>query len=92
MVVLDLLNYPNHAGGLNHIATVLSELIEKLDPAKLINLAKNTNSEYQLQRIGYILEHIEVMDEKHAEIITNALVLHVKESKPNYLVVPEIFR
>ena len=41
LVALDLLNYPNHAGGLNHIATVFSELIETLDPVKLINLAKN---------------------------------------------------
>lgn len=85
LVALDLLNYPNHAGGLNHIATVLSELIENLDPAKLIRLAKDTHAEYQLQRIGYILDHIDVMDEKNAEIITSVLALHVKESKPNYL-------
>src|SRR3972149_11648358 len=41
LVAIDLLNYPNHAGGLNHIATVLSELIEKLDAIKLIKLAKD---------------------------------------------------
>ena len=85
LVALDLLNYPNHAGGVNHIATVFSELIENLDPVKLINLAKSTNSEYQLQRIGYILDQIDVMDEKQAEIVTAALALHVKENKLNYL-------
>ncbi|MBY0545596.1 MAG: type IV toxin-antitoxin system AbiEi family antitoxin [Gammaproteobacteria bacterium] len=85
LVALDLLEYPNHAGGLNHIATVFSELIENLDPAKLIDLAKDTHSEYQLQRIGYILDHIDVMDEKNAEIIIKALALHVKENKPTYL-------
>ncbi len=85
LVALDLLEYPNHAGGLNHIATVFSELIEKLDPVKLINLAKDTHHEYQLQRIGYILDHIDVMDEKNAEIITTALALYVKENKPSYL-------
>ena len=85
LVALDLLNYPNHAGGLNHIATVFSELIEKLDPVKLINLAKNTHAEYQLQRIGYILDHIDMMDENHAEAIINALSVHVKKIKPSYL-------
>lgn len=85
LVALDLLNYPNHAGGLNHIATVFSELIEKLDPVKLINLAKDTHNAYQLQRIGYILDHIETMDESNAEMIINTLTAHVKESKPNYL-------
>lgn len=85
LVALDLLKYPNHAGGLNHIATVFSELIENLDPVKLINLAKNTHAEHQLQRIGYILDHIEVMDENRAEAIINALSVHVKENNPTYL-------
>lgn len=85
LVALDLLNYPNHAGGLNHIATVFSELIENLDPVKLIKLAKETHNEYQLQRIGYILDHIDVMDEKNAEITISALALHVKGNKPSYL-------
>ncbi len=85
LVALDLLKYPDHAGGLNHIATVFSELIETLDPVKLIDLAKDTRAECQLQRIGYILDHIDVMDEENAEIIINALALHVQENKPNYL-------
>jgi predicted transcriptional regulator of viral defense system len=85
LVALDLLEYPNHAGGLNHIATVFSELVEVLDPIKLINLAKDTRTEYQLQRIGYILDHIDVMDEPGAEIIINALAHHVQEHKPSYL-------
>jgi len=85
LVALDLLEYPNHAGGLNHIATVFSELIENLDPVKLINLAKEAHVEYQLQRIGYILDHIDVTDEPDADIMINALALHVKENKPSYL-------
>lgn len=85
LVALDLLEYPNHAGGLNHIATVFSELVEVLDPIKLINLAKHTRTEYQLQRIGYILDHIDVMDEPEAETIIHALAHHVQENKPSYL-------
>jgi hypothetical protein len=52
---------------------------------KFINLAKDSHAEYQLQRIGYILDHIDVMDENNAEIIINALAQHVQENKPNYL-------
>lgn len=85
LVALDLLKYPDHAGGLNHIATVFSELIEELDPVKLISLAKDTNAEYQLQRIGYILDNVDVMDEQNAETIINTLAQHVKQKKPNYL-------
>ena len=85
LVALDLFKYPDHAGGLNHIATVFSELIETLDPIKLIELATDTDSECQLQRIGYILDQIDLMDEDDAEIIINALAQHVQKNKPNYL-------
>lgn len=68
LVALDLLCYPGRSGGLNHIATVLSELIENLDVTKLITLAQSTKVERQLQRIGYILEKIDVMDDDKKEI------------------------
>lgn len=91
LVALDLLNYPHHAGGLNHIATVFSELIEKLDAQKLIQLAKDTDAEYQLQRIGYILDHIEAMDENHTHDVIHLLASHVAGLKQKYLpLVPEI--
>lgn len=85
LVALDLLNYPDHAGGLNHIATVFSELIEQLDPQKMISLAKHTNSEYQLQRIGYILDHIEIADAPNAKNFITVLAAYINELKPNYL-------
>ncbi|MDP3533151.1 MAG: type IV toxin-antitoxin system AbiEi family antitoxin [Alphaproteobacteria bacterium] len=85
LIALDLLNYPNHAGGLNHIATVLSELVENLDATKLIKLAKDIKAEHQLQRIGYILDNIEIIDDNHAEIIINALASYVAEHKLKYL-------
>lgn len=85
LLALDLLAYPNHAGGLNHIATVFSELAWNLDPIKLIELAKVANTVYQLQRIGYILDHIDVMDDENVQIIINALAHHVQEHKPSYL-------
>ena len=85
LILLDLLNYPDHSGGLNHIATVLSELIANIDVVKLISLAKQIKAEYQLQRIGYILDSIELMDEKCAEEVINKLASYVKKSKKKYL-------
>lgn len=91
LLALDLLEYPNHAGGLNHTATVFSELIEKIDFMKLIHLAKAIGVEYQLQRIGYILDHIDSVDEKKAKCMLNALAYHVQKNKKNYLpLAPEI--
>jgi predicted transcriptional regulator of viral defense system len=85
LTAIDLLNYPIHAGGLNHIATVFSELVEAIDPAKLIEVAENINARYQLQRIGYILEQIDIMDEdKKAEII-NTLEFFLKGKMKYYI-------
>ena len=70
LIAIDLLNYSSRAGGLNHIATVLSELIESMDENKLISLAEKITETYQLQRLGYMLEKIETMDEdKTAQIV-----------------------
>lgn len=85
LMLLDLLSYPDHAGGLNHIATVLSELIESLDVKKLISLAQKIKAEYQLQRIGYILENIELMDDELAANFIEALAQHIEKSKSNYI-------
>lgn len=62
LIALDLLKFPKHAGGMNNIATVLSELIESIDFHKLIELAENLDERYQLQRLGYIIEKVDVMD------------------------------
>lgn len=85
LVALDLLSYPNHAGGINHIATVLSELAESLDASELITLAQNINAEYQLQRLGYILEKIDVMDEDKKDVIVNELAEFLKGNVKYYI-------
>jgi predicted transcriptional regulator of viral defense system len=85
LTALDLLNYPEHAGGLNHIATVLSELVETLDADKLIELAKKIGAEYQLQRLGYILEKIDVMDEDKREIIVSTLAEFLDSNMKYYI-------
>ena len=55
---LDLLRYPRHAGGLNNIATVLSELAERIDPKRLVEAARREADLPCAQRLGFLLEHI----------------------------------
>lgn len=51
---IDLAGYPDHTGGLEQSATVISELAEQLDPDKLI-LAAQTAPVPWAQRLGYML-------------------------------------
>jgi len=78
LTVRDLFLYPNHAGGLNHIATVLSELIESIDPPKLITLIKNSPDNAWIQRLGYILENIDPVDAKKRDMLANEIYNHIK--------------
>ena len=54
---LDLLGYVKNAGGLNQVATVLSELAERIDSAKLAEAARTVPIGWA-QRLGYLLEHL----------------------------------
>ena len=54
----DLVGYPDHGGGLDNVATVLSELGEKLDPARLTEIAELSPIPWS-QRLGYILDLVE---------------------------------
>jgi predicted transcriptional regulator of viral defense system len=50
----DLVHYVEHAGYLNNIATVLTELLDKINPEKLLFAAKNEKVAI-VQRAGYLL-------------------------------------
>ena len=54
---LDLVGYAGHAGGLNQVATVLSELAERLDQEKLVVAARTAPIPWA-QRLGFLLEHL----------------------------------
>lgn len=54
---LDLVGYADRAGGLNQVATVLSELAERIDPEKLAVVARTAPVPWA-QRLGYLLEHL----------------------------------
>ena len=57
----DLVRFPAAAGHLNNVATVLGELAEKLDAAKLAELAP-TYSAPDVQRLGYLLDLVGQQD------------------------------
>lgn len=52
---IDLAGYPSHAGGLDQVATVLSELAEQIDPDRLTQAAETAPAPWA-QRLGYLLE------------------------------------
>lgn len=56
--IMDLFLYPKHVGGLNHIATILSELVDEIDIDKLTEVFELSNRINWIQRLGYILECI----------------------------------
>ncbi|WP_193188974.1 type IV toxin-antitoxin system AbiEi family antitoxin domain-containing protein [Nisaea sediminum] len=74
---LDIVGYPQHAGGLDNIATILEELSEKLDPQKLVEAAKSAPISWA-QRLGYLLEHV------GAEGVTGLLQDYVRTHAKQY--------
>lgn len=73
VTAMDLLLYTHRVGGLNAIGTVFSELIESIEPKKLITLAKNFKGKAWVQRLGWILEHIDTIDNDRKLSLINAL-------------------
>ncbi len=57
VTAFDLAGYPHHAGGLDNMATVLTELAESLDAMKLAKIADLSPVAWS-QRLGYLLELI----------------------------------
>ncbi len=55
---LDLVRYPEHAGYLSNVATVLAELAERIDPDALVRAARLEGEFAVAQRLGYLLERV----------------------------------
>ena len=85
VTVMDLLLYPNHVGGINATATILSELIDALNPQKMKTLAVQLQGKAWVQRLGWILEHIETVDEKKKVLIIGLLGEHLNTQKLFYI-------
>ncbi len=78
LTAIDLFKYPARAAGISHIATVLSELIESMDAEKLGEL-------HQIQRIGYVAERVDVMDDEQKNSFIVRLEDYLKQNKRPYI-------
>ena len=58
LTALDLLRYPQASGGIDNVATVLSDLGQKIDPEQLAALSALAERPV-VQRLGYLLEHLD---------------------------------
>ena len=56
MTAYDLVRYRDTAS-IDHVATVIAELAERLDAGRLLAIAKRNDEPPVIQRLGYILEH-----------------------------------
>ena len=57
LTALDLLRYPQASGGIDHVATVLSDLGGRIDPAQLAALSPLV-ARPVVQRLGHLLERL----------------------------------
>ncbi len=85
VTAMDLFLYPHESGGINHSATVLSELVEALDPNELIVLAKNSRQYAWVQRLGYVLEHIDSLVPEHQKVIIDTLARYIASKDFKYI-------
>ncbi len=85
VTAMDLLLYPRKSGGLNHIATVLYELVESIDPKKMMALARSSKYRAWVQRLGYILDHIDSEVPENQQIIADTLAGYVASKNPSYI-------
>lgn len=91
LVALDLMRFLARSGGLNHIATVLSELIEAIDADKLVSLADDMGELTVLQRIGYVLDQIDPMETEKYRDLTDKLQRHVSAKVRRFIpLAPEL--
>lgn len=71
LTALDLLRYPQAAGGIDNVATVLADLGEKIDPSQLAALSDAAERPV-VQRLGHLLErlgHADRADPMHAALM-----------------------
>jgi predicted transcriptional regulator of viral defense system len=52
----DLVGYTRHAGGIDNVATILAEVVEKIEGKELVSMAVLSPIAWA-QRLGYLLDH-----------------------------------
>jgi len=59
---IDLVRYPDHAGGWNNVADVIADLAENIDAGRLAEAARTENDLAAGQRAGFLFEHVGAAD------------------------------
>jgi predicted transcriptional regulator of viral defense system len=76
MTAYDLVRYRKGAGSIDHVATIISELAERLDSKRLLTIATKGEEIPVVQRLGYLLERT-----GHADL-ARVLLAFVDKRKP----------
>ncbi len=85
LTVMDLLIYLHQSGGLNHVATVLTELIESVDAEKMLKLVQSSKEKAWVQRLGYILEHINPIESENRDKLVKLLTNYLEKQKTTFV-------
>jgi predicted transcriptional regulator of viral defense system len=56
MTAFDLIRYRKRGASIDHVATVIAELAERLDAGRLLAIAKQEETMPVVQRLGYLLD------------------------------------
>ena len=90
LTLFDLMRYPHSGGGLDNIATIISDLGNRIDPGKLAALSAAFERSV-IQRLGYLLErfgHRDRAEPLHAAL-PKALALPWVELEPSQATDPD---
>jgi len=75
LTALDLLRYPQAAGGIDNVVTVLADLAEKISPAQLAALSDAAERSV-VQRLGHLLDrlgHADLANPMHAALMARGM-------------------
>ncbi|HLB42164.1 MAG TPA: type IV toxin-antitoxin system AbiEi family antitoxin [Gammaproteobacteria bacterium] len=75
--MMDLCLFLRRSGGLSHVATILDELAESVEPSALKNLLEKNTETTWMQRLGYVLDQLDHQD------LSNILYEHLKNQQTN---------
>lgn len=85
VTMMDLLLYPKQSGGFNHIATVVTELIDVVAPEQLAKLVNASNEIAWVQKLGYILEQLDPLDTVKKDQCLAILREYIQQKNPPFL-------
>jgi predicted transcriptional regulator of viral defense system len=86
---LDLVRFSRHVGGMDSVLTVLTELAEKMNGAKLVDAAKQEPELSHLQRLGWLLDQTD--QQQLTAPLAAWAALGDRESMPNLLQRKHVF-